>query len=167
MPTELTDPVVLSTLAQTVVLTMTLVVFILSFRSQNLTIREAAYQKVLDDYSDTIRMMSTTPELYAFQVELFNRSGRALGAKMEKFTREDMVIRNFVVMMYGFFERVHSLYRRKWIDEDTWKQWAAFLGVVSAHPVFKEVHESSREMWDRPFVDYVDTVLKEKLSRPK
>ena len=162
MVNDIYDPVVLSSILQTVVITLTLVVFILSFRSQNMTIREAAYQKVLDDYGDAMRMMSDKPELYAFQVELFNRTGQALGAKTEKFTREDMIIRNYVVLLYGFFERIHSLYRRKWIDEDTWKQWAAFLRVVTAHPVFREVHQSSREMWDQPFVDFVDTILKQK-----
>jgi len=58
-----------------------------------------------------------------------------------------MIIRNYVVMMYGFFERIYALYRRKWIDEETWKQWAAFLEVVAAHPAFMDVHQSSREMW--------------------
>ena len=70
-----------------------------------------------------------------------------------------MVIRNYVIMLYGFFERVHFLYRRKWIDEDTWRQWAAFLEVVAAHPVFREVHQSSREMFDKPFQDYVSGIL--------
>ena len=70
-----------------------------------------------------------------------------------------MVIRNYVIMLYGFFERVHFLYRRKWIDEDTWRQWAAFLEVVAAHPVLREVHQSSREMLDKPFQDYVSGIL--------
>src|SRR5437879_12990315 len=52
-----------------------------------------------------------------------------------------------------------SLYRRKWIDEDTWRQWAAFLEVVAAHPVFREVHQSSREMFNKPFQDYVSGIL--------
>jgi hypothetical protein len=158
----ITDPIVWSTIVQTAVLSLTLVVFILSFRSQNKAIQEQAYQKIMDDYGDAMRMLSDKPELYAFQLELFNRSGRALGAKRETFSREDMVIRNYVVMMYGFFERIYALYRRKWIDKETWKQWAAFLEVVAAHPVFMEVHQASSEMWDQPFVDYVSEILKRK-----
>src|SRR5260370_42485861 len=73
-----------------------------------------------------------------------------------------MVIRKYVIMLYGFFEKIHFLYRRKWIDEDTWRQWAAFLEVVAAHPVFRDVHQSSREMFDKPFQDYVSGILSRK-----
>ena len=160
MSATIDDPVVLSTIVQTAVVTLTLVVFILSFRSQNKAIQEQAYQKVLDDYGDAMRRMSDVPELMAFQRELFNRN-QTLGNR-GNLTREDMIIRNYIVQIYGFFERLHALYRRKWIDEDTWKQWAAFLEVVAKHPMFREVHESSTEMWDRPFVDYVTKVLNRK-----
>ena len=156
------DPVVLSTIVQTAVVTLTLVIFILSFRSQNKAIQEQAYQKVLDDYGDAMRMLSDRPELYAFQLELFNRSDRPLGGEQKSYSREELVIRNFCVMMYGFFERIFALYRRKWIDEDTWKQWAAFLEVVASHPVFMEVHQFSGEMWDQPFVDFIDNILDKK-----
>jgi hypothetical protein len=157
----ITDPVVLSTIVQTAVVTLTLVIFILSFRSQNKAIQEQAYQKIMDDYGDAMRMLSDRPELYAFQLELFNRSGRSLG-QQKSYSREDMVIRNYVVLMYGFFERIYALYKRKWIDEDTWKQWAAFLEVVAAHPVFQDVHKYSTEMWDQPFVDFVSKILDRK-----
>jgi hypothetical protein len=159
---EITDPVVWSALVQTVVLSLTLLIFILSFRSQNKAIQEQAYQKVLDDYSDIIRMQAETPELYRFQLELFDRIGQ--GSREQKYSREDMVIRNYVIMIYGFFERVHLLYRRKWIDADTWKQWAAFLKLMANHPVFREIHKSSGEMWDKPFVDYVDSLLRHSIS---
>ena len=162
MSVDISDPIVWSTIVQTVVLSLTLLIFILSFRSQNKAIQEQAYQKVLDDYTDIIRMQSSTPELFKFQTELFNRVG--LEGRQRELTREDMVIRNYVVMVYGFFERVHLLYRRKWIDEDTWKQWAAFLALMTNHPVFKQVHRSSREMWDKPFVDYVDNLLRNNAS---
>ncbi len=158
MAVDITDPIVFSTVVQTLVLTLTLLIFILSFRSQNKAIQEQAYQKVLDDYTDIIRMQASTPELFRFQRELLNRTG--LRTERQELTREDMVIRNYVVMIYGFFERVHLLYRRKWIDMDTWKQWAAFLQLMASHPVFREVHRSSSEMWDKPFVDYVDSLLR-------
>jgi hypothetical protein len=73
-----------------------------------------------------------------------------------------MVIRNYVIMICGFFERIHFLYRRKWIDEDTWKKLAAFLEVVAALPVFWDVHQLSREMFDKPFQDYVSGIFSRK-----
>lgn len=159
---DLSDPIVFSTVVQTVVLTLTLLIFIFSFRSQNKAIKEQAYMKVMDDYGDAMRMLSERPELYAFQLELFNMSQRPLGREQKSYTRDEMIIRNYVVMMYGFFERVYSLYRRKWIDEDTWRQWAKFLEVVAIHPVFRDVHLSSVDMFDKPFVDYVATILDRK-----
>ncbi len=159
---DISDPIVWSTIVQTVVLTLTLVIFIFTLRSQNKAIKEQAYQKVMDDYGDGMRMLSERPELHAFQLELFNASRRTPGREQKSYTREEMVIRNYVIMLYGFFERVHLLYRRKWIDEETWKQWAAFLQVVALHPVFREVHQSSGEMFDKPFVDYVTSILNRK-----
>jgi hypothetical protein len=156
---DITDPTVWSTIVQTLVLTATLIIFILSFRSQDKAVKEQAYQTVMDDYGEMMRGLSEKPELYEFQRELFNRSRRPLAQSRKDITREELVIRNYVIGLYGFFERIYSLYRRKWIDEDTWKQWAAFLELVCAHPVFQEVHHLSTDMWDKPFVDYVDAIL--------
>src|SRR5438132_14429385 len=154
--------IVWSTIVQTIVLSLTLVIFALSFRSQNKAIQEQAYQKVMDDYGDAMRMLSERPELYAFQLELFNSSQLPLGRDQKSYSREEMVIRNYVIMLYGFFERVHFLYRRKWIDEHTWKQWAELLEVVAAHPVFGEVHQSSRELFDKPFEHCAAGILSRK-----
>src|SRR5690349_13425720 len=163
---DFSDPAVWSPIVQTIVLTLTLVIFIFSFRSQNRAMREQAYERVMDDYGDAMRMLLEKPELYPFQMELFNRSSGQLGREQRSFSREELAVRNFVVMMYGFFERVHFLYRRKWIDEDTWKQWAAFLAVVANHPVFRDVHQSSMEMFDKAFVDYVSSILTDKTEQP-
>jgi hypothetical protein len=159
---DFSDPAIWSPAVQTVVLTMTLVIFIFSFRSQNRAMREQAYERVMDDYGDALRMLLEKPELYQFQADLFNRSNRFRGAERRSFTREDLVVRNWVVMMYGFFERLHFLYRRKWIDENTWRQWAAFLAIVADHPVFRDVHQSSAEMFDKEFVDYVSSMFADK-----
>ena len=67
---DITDPVVLSTIAQTAVLTLTLVIFTMSFRSQNNANKEAAYQRVLDDHTDAIRIVVDKPELSKFQNEM-------------------------------------------------------------------------------------------------
>ncbi len=72
---DIADPVVWSTIAQTIVLTLTLLIFILSFRSQERSIREQAYQKVMDDYGTLIRRMSETPELYNFRWICSKRPG--------------------------------------------------------------------------------------------
>jgi hypothetical protein len=155
---DITDPVVLSTIAQTAVLTLTLVIFILSFRSQNNANKEAAYQKVLDDYSDAFRMLVEKPELAKLQREMARASQPS--SSTATLSPEDLTARNFLMLLYGLFERTHLLYRRKWIDQETWNQWSAFLEVVAKHPLFQDVHQSGEGMYDKPFIDYVSNILK-------
>src|SRR2546422_7135494 len=97
------DPVVLSTIVQTAVLTLTLVIFILSFRSQNKTNKEAAYQKVLDDYTYAIKMLVDKPELSKLQLEIARAA--APDSKAASRSPEDMSVRNCLLLLYGIFER--------------------------------------------------------------
>ncbi len=154
---ELTDPVVWSTLVQTVVITLTLAILIVSFRGQERATREAAYQKILDDYTDTMKMMIENPVLSKLPQEVarIRRSGQQSSTR----TPEDMIVRSYMMLIYGIFERTHLLYRKKWIDKDTWDQWALFLRTISAHPAFLDVHRTSEGMFDKPFTDYVKSIL--------
>ena len=154
---DIIDPVSLSTIVQTAVLTLTLVIFILSFRSQNRANKEAAYQKVLDDYTDLIKMPVDKPELSRFQVELA-RANAGFNSDVGG-SAEEMTVRNYVMLLYGLFERAHLLFRKKWIDRDTWDQWSAFLEVIAKHPMFIDVHRSTEGMFDKPFRDYVTNIL--------
>jgi hypothetical protein len=153
---EITDPVVLATIVQTIVITLTLIIFTMSFRSQNKAIQEQAYQALLDDYNDAMKTMMERPELYQLWVDL--QRVRPVGDKIQ--TRDDMVVRNFVIMLYGLFERLHFLYRRKWIDKETWDQWAVFLETIADLPVFKDVHEATAGMYDKPFQEHVSGILR-------
>jgi hypothetical protein len=153
---DIADPVVIATIVQTIVITLTLIIFIMSFRSQNKSIQEQAYQKLLDDYNDAMKTMMERPELYQLWVDL--QRVRPIGDKIQ--TRDDMVVRNFVIMLYGLFERLHFLYRRKWIDKETWDQWAVFLETIADLPVFKDVHEATAGMYDKPFQEHVSGILR-------
>jgi hypothetical protein len=158
---DISDPIVWSTIIQTAVITLTLVIFILSFRTQNLATREAAYQKVLDDYTDTMKMMIDNPVLGRLPQDMARITKRA-GQEPQTMTPEDMIIRSYMMLLYGIFERAHLLYRKKWIDKDTWDQWALFLETISAHPTFQTVHRTSEGMFDKPFQDYVTEILNHK-----
>ncbi len=163
---DITDPVVFATIIQTGVLTLTLIIFIMSFRTQNKANREAAYQKVLDDYTDSMKMLVENPALARMQSDI----ARALNpgsVLAEPRTSDELVARNFIMLLYSLFERTHLLYRKKWIDEDAWSQWAKFMEVVSKHPMFIEIHQTGEGMWDKPFMDYVSNVLKKNASTKK
>jgi hypothetical protein len=162
---DITDPVALSSIVQTAVVTLTLVIFILSFRSQDKAIREGAYQKVLDDYTDTIRMLIDKPELRRLQVEIARTS--ASRSETASASPEDMIIRNYVLLLYGLMERIHLLFRKNWIDKETWSQWSAFLEILARHPMFVEVHRSSEGMFDKPFREYVSNILNRRSSDEK
>ena len=157
---DITDPVALSSIVQTAVVTLTLVIFILSFRSQDKAIKEAAYQKALDDYTDSMRLLIEKPELRKFQVELARTTAPRSGTASA--TPEDMIVRNYILLLYGLMERIHLLFRKNWIDRETWSQWSAFLELLARHPMFQEVHRSSEGMFDKPFQDYVSDVLNRK-----
>ena len=97
------------------------------------------------------------PELSRFQVEL----ARANAGFNSDFgvSAEEMIVRNYVMLLYGLFERAHLLFRKKWIDRETWNQWSAFLEVIAKHPMFVDVHRSTEGMFDKPFQDYVTNIL--------
>ena len=153
---DITDPAVWSTLVQTVVLTLTLAIFILTFREQNKATRESAYQKVLDDYTDSMKMLVENPILGRLPLEMARIQKQTVDPQS---SQEDLVVRNYMLLVYGIFERTHLLYRKKWIDKDTWDQWALFLKSISAHPSFQNVHQTSEGMFDKPFQDYVTGIL--------
>ncbi len=127
---------------QTIVLTLTLVIFTLSFRTQNMATGEAAYQKALDDYTDTMKMLVENPVLSKLPLEMA-RVNRPIGAEPQSQFPDSMVVRNYMLLLYGIFERIHLLYRKKWIDSDTWNQWGLFLEAVTRHPAFRDVHRTS------------------------
>jgi len=58
-----TDLVVIASVVQTVVITLTLGVFIFQFRSQEKSIRESAVQNVMGRYTDYVRMLVEKPDL--------------------------------------------------------------------------------------------------------
>jgi len=153
---DISDPTAWSTLVQTVVLTLTLAIFILTFREQNKATRESAYQKVLDDYTDSMKMLVENPILGRLPLEMARIHKQNVDPQS---SQEDLVVRNYMLLVYGIFERTHLLYRKKWIDKDTWDQWALFLESILAHPSFQNVHRTSEGMFDKPFQDYVTNIL--------
>ncbi len=165
MATDITDPVVFATIIQTAVLSLTLIIFIMSFRTQNKANREAAYQKVLDDYTDSMKMLVENPSLARMQSDVARMLNPA--SDQTPRTNDEVVTRNFIMLLYSLFERTHLLYRKKWIDDDTWSQWDKFMQVISRHPMFIEIHQTGEGMWDKPFMDYVSTVLKKNESSGK
>jgi hypothetical protein len=139
-----------------VVLTLTMIIFIYQFRAQNLAIKDAAYQKTLDDFSDSIALLIQKPELAPLIEELgpLTPGGVPLtpgGAPAIKITPERAAVFGYMLLSYSLFERVYLLYAKKWIDEDTWSQWYTYMKFMAKHPMFQEVHRRSEGTYDRGF----------------
>ena len=136
-----------------------MIVFILSFRSQNLSIKEAAYQKALDDYTASITMLVENPELGKLVDEVGRGQTSPGGPALSTVSAEDRAIFGYMLLNYSLFERIYLLYARKWIDKDTWDQWHTWMKVMAKHPMFQEIHKRSQGTFDRQFQNLVEEAM--------
>jgi len=148
---DTTTLIVISTVAQTVVITITLIVFVLQFRSQEKSIREASYQGLMGRYNDFIGALVEKPILAKL---LLDESGGNVSA-------EEATVFAHLLVAYGIIEEAYLLYARKWIDEDTWLQWSAWLVALSTRPEMKRIRERTAGTFDKKFEEYVTKILKE------
>jgi hypothetical protein len=161
-----TDLIIITSVVQTVVITLTLLIFIFQFRSQEKSIRESVVQNLMGRYTDYIRMLVEKPELSSL-LEVAQTSARADGAPVEKLSAEEEAVQAYILLGYGLFEEVYSLYKKKWMDEDTWQQWSAFLERISGHPLFRRVHSFSSGTFDKDFQELVTKVIEEQDRKKK
>jgi len=146
----------LASLVQTVVITLTLLVFIFQFRSQEKAIKESSYQNLMGRYNDFMMMQAEKPELNKLlRDQLYGHGTKS------KITREDTSLIVNLLIAYGIIEEAFLLYSKWWIDEETWRQWAAWLKDLAKHPRFVQIHRRMQGQFDKRFEDYVSKVLQE------
>lgn len=116
---EVTEIVVLTSLVQTVVITLTLLVFIFQFRSQERAIKESSYQNLIGRYNDFMMMLAEKPELNKLL-----RDGFQSRDTETKVAADDVAVITNLLIAYGIIEEAFLLYAKKWIDEEAWRQWA-------------------------------------------
>src|SRR2546429_9733168 len=137
------DLVAIATLGQTVCLTVTLIVFILQLRSQTKAIKDAAYQGVLDDYNDIIRTQVNRPEIGELLDDLV-RSGFTSAADLPPLSSREKLVRSYLLMIYGLFERVYILHEKRWIDDASWRELAASGSGLRRYPRWTHLCPSPR-----------------------
>jgi hypothetical protein len=157
------DLVTIASIAQTVVLTITLIVFILQLRSQTQAIKDAAYQSVLNDYNDIMRAQLSRPEISELLDDVI-RSGRGAEFPMPQLSHDEKILRSYIMMIYSLFERVYILREKEWIDEASWREWATWIEVMARNPIFAHVHTLTGGMFNAAFQEYVSGVLEGKKS---
>jgi hypothetical protein len=154
---DASDLSLLATGVQTIVITLTLLVFIFQFRSQEKSIRESSYQSVLGRYGDYIMSGSSADE--QLLANLFSTT--------QKLSTEDLAAVRRLMIAYGIIEEAFELYKKRWIDKETWEQWAAWLKAISKHPLFSTLHVAIIGMFDKDFQEYVTRLLGSDPSQPK
>ena len=153
---EATEIIILTSLVQTVVITLTLLVFIFQFRSQERAIKESSYQNLMGRYNDFMMIQAGKPELNKLlRDQLHDQDTKT------RITREDLSIIGNLLIAYGIIEEAFLLYMKKWIDEETWRQWATWLKDLARHPQFDLMHRRMRGQFDKRFEDYTSKLLEE------
>ncbi len=152
------DLVTIASVAQTVVLGVTMGILILQFRSQERATKETAYQKVLDDYNDVVRTVVDRPALNVLLDDLVKTSPVATHPWQNLSADEKLILTHFL-MIYALWERVYMLFAKGWIDRSTWREWETWLAVLAKHPIFARVHEGSRGMFNRSSQDHVSSLV--------
>src|SRR5205807_6693340 len=147
------DLVAIATLGQTVVLTVTLIVFIFQLRSQTKAIKDAAYQSVLDDYNDIIRTQVNRPEIGELLDDLV-RPGFTSAADLPPLSSREKLVRSYLLMIYGLFERVYILHDKRWIDDASWRRGATWLEVICGTDVFAHARRIDARIVNATFPEY-------------
>src|SRR5437899_8912138 len=103
-------------MVQTVVITLTLLVFIFQFRSQERAIRESSYQNLLGRYNDLMMTSSSNDDLLL---------ARLLSPNMELDAKDLATIRRLLVS-YGIIEEAYELYKK---DRKSTRLNSSHLGI--------------------------------------
>jgi|SRR5579862_593769 len=156
--------IVISTLVQTIVITFTLIIFIMQFRSQEMAIRESSYQGLMGRYNDFVRTLADSPVVGKMMME------RMAGENHKEVTEEEAAVYGHLLVAYGIIEEAFLLYKKHWIDENNWLQWSAFLEAISRFPEFALIHTGASGTFDPDFEAYVDKIVSKRgdaLSKEK
>src|SRR5438046_10506333 len=97
------DLVTIATLGQTVVLAITLIVFIVQLRSQTQAIKDAAYQGVLNDYTDIVRTLIDRPEIAELMDDL-RLTDPAVESQVEHIHPESRFVRGNLFLVLGMID---------------------------------------------------------------
>lgn len=146
----------LATVVQTVVISLTLIVFIFQFRSQERALKEASYQNLLGRYNDFIMSGMGEDPLFA----------RFLSQPDSGVEAKDIPLIRRLMISYGIIEEAYELYKKKWIDEESWEQWNTWLKAICRNPYFPPLHAATEGMFDKDFQAHVSRLLGSKPSAP-
>jgi hypothetical protein len=71
-----------------------------------------------------------------------------------------------LMISYGIIEEAYELYKKGWIDEESWEQWNSWLKALSSHPHFRALHSHTTGMFDKDFQAHVTRLLQSNGAAP-
>ena len=110
-------------------------------------------------YNDFMMMQAERPELNKLLSDQLHGPNRK-----RKMTLEDTSVIVSLLIAYGIIEEAFLLYLRKWIDRETWEQWAVWLRDLTRHPHFLHIYKRMKGQFDKRFEEHVSRILEE--TRP-
>ncbi len=72
-----------------------------------------------------------------------------------------------LMIAYGILEETYELYKKKWIDKETWDQWDTWLKAMCKHPQFAMLHNATSGMFERDFQKHVSQPIESNSSEAK
>src|SRR5439155_467447 len=111
-----------------------------------------------DDKEEVVRTRIDRPEIAELMDDL-RRTDPAVESQVPPIPPEKRIVRSYLLLLYGLFERVYILRDKNWIDEASWREWVAWIEVMCRNPLFAHVHTMTRGMFNAEFQDYVSGAL--------
>jgi hypothetical protein len=126
-----------------------------------MAIRESSYQGLMGRYNDFVRTLAESPVLAKMMM------ASMWGDKSLEVTEEEATVYGHLLVAYGIIEEAFLLYKKRWIDEDNWLQWSAFLESITKLPEFALIHSGASGTFDGDFEKYVSKILSNRVAAKK
>jgi len=126
-------------------------------RLQTEAMRQAEYLRCQIDFTETMRLMIQAG-LHKPIYDNLLRAGSAF-AGWANYTYDEKQCYAYIEMIYELFERVFVIWKDRWIPDDEWQRWEAWMLDVIRHPLFSDVHRDNLGMFDPRFEKYIQDHL--------
>lgn len=118
-------------------------------RQVNENMKCDAYARHVEDYSRVSELLIEHPELA--------KAYHARQTEVDSLSDDNKKFYNFIALVIGFYERLHNLHKRGWIDQPTWATWEVWL-VEQWFPLeLFEIFWRNEEKWNNAdFARFID-----------
>jgi hypothetical protein len=137
------------TAIQTIIIVLTFIGIIWQLRQFNRNMRNDAYSKAIEDHSRISQILIDKPQV--------NKEFYANNADFKNLDSAQQDFYNYLALSIGLLERIFLLFKKGWIDQETWEAWERWLIQHWFHiGLFELFWENERRFYSMSFYQYVD-----------